>query len=192
MSFGLSNKPREETLFSSSVLRLAEVWRRAHGGAAVRILWDWRGGRGGGRESLGSAEWRPGRGLAVELGLASFACSLLGSRVGGGFGPAQAALNAEGAATAQPLPIVQHSMSIRRNPSCSAGVDAAAGSALLGSIAAVGNSYASVASDDETSSSVRAAELAVMAPCRSRRFLNIASTGLSEVDFLAKRRSPEN
>eukprot|EP00439_Symbiodinium_sp_Y106_P032148 s3711_g3.t2 len=43
------------------------------------------------------------------------------------------------------------------------GVDAAAGSALLGSIAAVGDSYAAASSDmDETSATVRAAELAVM------------------------------
>lgn len=43
------------------------------------------------------------------------------------------------------------------------GVDAAAGSALLGSIAAVGDSYAAATSEmDETSATVRAAELAVM------------------------------
>ncbi|CAE7030026.1 unnamed protein product, partial [Symbiodinium sp. CCMP2456] len=43
------------------------------------------------------------------------------------------------------------------------GVDAAAGNALLGSIAAVGDSYAAASSEmDETSATVRAAELAVM------------------------------
>ena len=45
------------------------------------------------------------------------------------------------------------------------GVDAAAGSALLGSIAAVGDSYAAASSQmDETSGGVRAAQLADMDP----------------------------